>query len=210
MLKKYYDILARVRQDGRWHSIRSLVQPEDPDVLAVAAILSQTEDFIAACQDFVDSFTTYAREVGDYWCTPAETMAPLCPLCYSDQLIAVDVDRDIYRCRCGWIGEPIRAGDCDDKAILLTSLLRYQLSADDVYCAFGVHRLNGHPEGHMWVMLAGNGEDIDIEATAPSEAPVRGRYQLMAFFNDQKAYAYPEGVREFHLKPIGEVLYAET
>lgn len=211
MLKQYYDILARVRGDGKWHSIRSLVQPDDPQVIEVAAILARSDNFVAACQNFVDSFTTYAREVGDYWSTPAETMVALCPLCLSDNVVRINSFQDIYRCNdCGYVGEPTRAGDCDDKAILLTSLLRYRLPADEVYCAFGAHRLNRKAEGHMWV-IKGNGlEDTILEATAPYSAELQGEYELMAFFNDKYAFSYPEGIREFNLAPVEEESYAAT
>ena len=205
MLEQYDDLLANVRHDGQYHSIRSLVQPQDAEVMAVAAILSETPNFVVACQNFVDSFTTYAREVGDFWAIPEETMTPHCPLCDSLLLLPIDEAYDAYVCaRCAWQGRPLRRGDCDDKAILLTSLLRYEIPAEQVFCAVGDHILGGRREGHMWVVIW-DGEswyDYIVEATAPSQATVRGHYELMAIFNDEKAFAYPQGLRKFDLHPV--------
>ena len=74
-LKEYEDLLANVRHDGQFHSIRDLVQPFDPLVKEVADILIQAPDFIEAAQDFVAEFTVYKEEVGDYWGYPMETLA---------------------------------------------------------------------------------------------------------------------------------------
>ena len=82
-LTEYDDLLADVRYDGRFHSIRNLIQPADPGVKEVADTLFQAPDFVAACQDFVNSFTTYGYELGDYWGTPGETMTPHCGFCRS-------------------------------------------------------------------------------------------------------------------------------
>lgn len=75
MLKAYSDLMADVRYDNRLHSIRSLVQPNDPVVKQVADILNGAPDFIAAAQDFVDSFTKYGREPGDFWSIPDESLS---------------------------------------------------------------------------------------------------------------------------------------
>lgn len=206
ILSHYADLVGRVR--GReLQAIRALVQPDDPEVREVANVLAQSPDFVSACQDFVHSFTTYRREIGEFWATPAETMAPLCPKCLAATVIPVDGDEETYQCQvCGWRGTPIRAGDCDDKAILLVSLLRTRLPADKVFCAFGVHR-NSRAEGHMWVIMDGEYHDRIIEATASSESLIRGEYELMAFFNDELAFAYPSGIKAFNLIPVKEAVY---
>jgi hypothetical protein len=202
-LQLYNDLLARVRGDKNFHSIKNLVQPDNPEVKEVAGILHDADDFVGACQDFVNSFTDYRREVGDYWATPAETMAPRCPVCESTELVPVNGNGEIYRCSCGWEGEPVRSGDCDDKAILLVSLLRNYVPADQVFCAFGTHR-NGRTEGHMWVVMENGDEDRIIEATASSESRVHGDYETMAIFNDIHAFSYPSGIKEFSLIPVKE------
>ena len=139
----YRDLLANVRYDGKFHSVKSLVRPDDPTVREIARVLVQSRDFIGASQAFVDSFTTYEEEVGDYWTIPSEIL-------------------------------DARAGDCDDKAILLLSILRNYIPADQVYCAFGIWHLDGTPTGHMYIVTEGvNGNDRIIEATLSSSNALR-------------------------------------
>jgi len=96
-----------------------------------------------------------------------------------------------------------KAGDCDDKAIALCSLLRNYLPAEEVFCAFGVWE-HGVDEGHMWVVMRGeDGNDRVLESTAGSNHVLYGDYRLMAMFNDQYFFTYPEGVKEFNLYPVG-------
>jgi transglutaminase-like putative cysteine protease len=176
-LTQYEDLLANVRYDGRFHSIRDLVQPHDPLVMELADVVSQDPDFIEAAQEFVDSFTTYEEEIGDYWAYPWETLA-------------------------------LRAGDCDDKAILLCSILRNYIPAEKVFCAIGTWTRNGNPGGHMWLVTQGNRKDRTIEATAPPGRTPSGTYRLSAIFNDEYAFAYPEALQEFGLLPFEAVINA--
>lgn len=98
-----------------------------------------------------------------------------------------------------------RAGDCDDKAILLCSLLRNQLPANRVFCAFGFWKRWGRPGGHMWVMTDDlDGTDRIIESTAGPDMPLQGQYMTEALFNDRYAFSYPAGIRNFNLVPIAE------
>ena len=171
-LKRYDDLLADVRHDQKYHPIRSLVQPDDPEVRDVARVLVQAPDFIAVAQEFVNSFTTYRPEVGDYWNTPAETIAA-------------------------------QAGDCDDKAILLCSILRNYIPPDRVYCVFGLWRAGKETTGHMWVVTEGeDDQDRIVEATAGPEKPGKGKYILFGMFNDRYAFSTDVGLREFDLKPV--------
>lgn len=171
-LKRYQDLLASVRHDNNFHSVTALVQPEWPEVKEIAEVLKKTPDFVQACHEFVHSFTTYKREIGDYWTTPEEMLER-------------------------------RAGDCDDKAILLVSLLRNNLSAEHVYCAFGYWGRGGKWEGHMWAVMDGvGGPDRIIESTASPGAPHKGKYLLEAMFNDKYAFSYPAGIRDFNLLPV--------
>jgi len=171
-IKQYKDLLANVRNDGKYHSIETLVQPDEPTVRDIARVLVQANNFIEAAQEFVDSFTTYQNEVGDYWTTPGELL-------------------------------DAQAGDCDDKAILLCSILRNYLPPDQVYCAFGLWMLDGETTGHMWVVTEGeNGDDRIIEATAGPERNTRGKYVLHGMFNDKYAFSTEIGLREFDLKSV--------
>ena len=172
LIKRYDDLLADVRHDQRYHPIRPLVQPDDPEVRDIARVLVQTNDFLGAAQEFVNSFTTYQEEVGDYWCEPYETIAA-------------------------------ESGDCDDKAILLCSILRNFIPPDKVYCAFGLWVMEGEISGHMWVLTEGeDGEDRIIESTAGPERPTKGKYILHGMFNDMYCFSTDIGLREFDLKPV--------
>lgn len=173
LLKRYDDLLADVRHDHEHHSIRSLVQVDDPEVREVARVLVQATDFISAAQEFVNSFTTYGSEVGDFWRTPSETL------------------------------EKRTGVDCDDSAILLCSILRNYIPPDQVYCAFGLWTMGGKTDGHMWVVTAGEGgEDRILESTAPPGKSTRGKYVLYGMFNDSYCFATDIGLREFDLKPV--------
>lgn len=171
-LKLYSDILANVRYDGKYHSIKSLVKPDDAMVKDVARQLIQSKDFISVSQQFVNSFTTYKREIGDYWRTPDETL---------DE----------------------QSGDCDDKAILLCSILRNYMPADQVYCAYGLWTQENESEGHMWVVVEGDdGNDRIVEATAGPDNATIGNYVIHGIFNDKLAFSTDVGLREFGLKAI--------
>ena len=206
MLEQYQGLNARVRHDSQYHPIMELVRPNDPTVRNIARVLVQAPDFIAASQEFVDSFTTYRREIGDYWATPAETMALRCAECKSSKDIVpiplFENSEQLYKCNfCGWQGVPVRAGDCDDKAILLCSILRNYMPADEVYCAIGLWTSAGDTDGHMWVVTPGNdGKDRIVESTAPPSRPVRGKYTLEAIFNDRYCFATRVGLKEFDLR----------
>lgn len=174
-LRLYDDLLARVRYDGKYHPIKSLVNPDEPEVREVARVLVQAPDFIEAVQEFVNTFTVYEREQGDYWATPAEVLSA-------------------------------RAGDCDDLAILTTSLLRNYIPADQVFVAFGLWN-QGKLGGHAWVVTdSGNYEDRVVEATAGPDKPLRGKYTLQGIFNDKYAFSTDIGLREFDLQPVEKVL----
>jgi len=172
MLKQYQDLLADVRGDGQYHSVRSLVQPDDPDVQEVADVLIQGNDFISAAQDFVSAFTIYKSEIGDYWSTPDEVLLN-------------------------------RSGDCDCLAILLCSILRNFIPAEDVYCAVGNLDPGKKNSGHMWVVTVDkNGKERIVEATAPSTRPITGVYAVEGLFNDKYAFATDFGLKDFDLLPV--------
>lgn|GEM_PF-1433428 len=172
-VKRYDDLLGNVRHDDKYHSIRSLVQPDEPEVREVARVLVQASDFISAAQELVNSFTTYGSEVGDLWRTPSETLA---------KRIGVD---------------------CDDSSILLCSILRNYIPPDQVYCAFGLLTLDGKADGHMWVVLGNEGgEDRTLETTAPPGRHTKGKYIIYGIFNDTYAFSTDVGLKEFDLKVV--------
>ncbi|MBA7545883.1 hypothetical protein ES705_38263 [subsurface metagenome] len=159
--------------DQKHHSIRSLVQVDDPEVREVARVLVQSTDFISEVQGFVNSFTTYGSEVGDFWRTPSETL------------------------------EKRKGVDCDDSAILLCSILRNYIPPDEVYCAFGLWVIGGKTDGHMFVVTEGEGgEDRILESTAPPGKSLRGKYVLYGMFNDKYCFSTDIGLKEFDLKTV--------
>ena len=178
-IERYDDLLADVRHDHEHHSIRSLVQPDDQEVREVARLLVQATDFISAAQEFVNSFTTYGAEVGDFWRTPSETL--------EKSTLA-----------------PAEAGvDCDDSAILLCSILRNYIPPDQVYCAFGLWAMGGKTDGHMFVVTKGEGgEDRILESTAPPGKVTKGKYVIYGMFNDKYCFSTDIGLKEFDLKAV--------
>ncbi|TET43290.1 MAG: hypothetical protein E3J60_00590 [Dehalococcoidia bacterium] len=177
-MKRYDDLLGDVRHDHEYHPIRSLVQVDDPEVREVARVLVQATDFISAAQEFVNSFTTYGSEVGDFWRTPSETLEK------SESLDDPGVD-------------------CDDSAILLCSILRNYIPPDEVYCAFGLWAMGGKTDGHMFVVTKGEGgEDRILESTAPPGKSTRGKYVIYGMFNDCYAFSTDIGLKEFDLKTV--------
>jgi hypothetical protein len=73
-MHQFQDLLADVRDDGQYHSIRELIQPNEETVQEVADVLIQGKDFIADAQDFVHIFTKYKDEFGHFWATQTDLM----------------------------------------------------------------------------------------------------------------------------------------
>lgn len=87
-----------------------------------------------------------------------------------------------------------KVGNCAVKSFLLTSLLRNEFPANQVYCTLG-NLYNGKPGGHAWVSLRVPecGEQI-METTVPSVPPMVSadkatRYESVHYFNDQEVFA---------------------
>ena len=176
-LGQYYDLSADVRYKGSHVPIRQLVTPDDPEVKEIAAILHESNDFVDAAWAFVHSFTTYALEDGDYWRTPAESLAN---------------------------PEGI---DCDDSAILLCSILRNYIPAEKVFCAVVMWTCDGFTDGHMCVVVQNDsGKERILESTASPELPVVGTYAVYALFNDQYTFATKAGLDLFDLRPLQKEL----
>jgi hypothetical protein len=199
-LEMYYDLAANVRYTKSHRPIRELVQPGDPEVQAIAQALHESSNFLRAAHQFVYQFAPYAREQGDYWRTPAETLSSASRYWDLVELAASGA-------RSNKMGTGV--ADCDDKAILLCSILRNYLAADKVFCAIGFTNSTGRTEGHMWVVTEGaSGDDIILDATLSPENRYMPDYETMALFNDQFTFATPAALKEFDFKPIKEQAYA--
>ena len=73
-------------------------------------------------------------------------------------------------------------GDCDDKSILLVSLLRRRMPPTDVYCTIG--KLGDL--GHMWVSIRAKGGFAVIETTVDTPMQMEGQPYYPYFrFNDK-------------------------
>ena len=87
----------------------------------------------------------------------------------------------------------IKVGNCANKSFLLASLLRQELSANQIHCVLG-NLYNGKPGGHAWVQVKLHGADYIVDATradTPIFVPVTAaeRYEAVHLFNDQETYA---------------------
>jgi len=168
----YKDFLAKVRNDGKYHGVIELVQPNDPEVREIAEILSNSPDFIHSAQQFVNTFTSYENEQGDYWHPPKDTLAKEAGDCDCKSILLCSILRNripaekIF-CAFGlWILDGETTGHM------------WVVTEDD------------------------NGEDRVIESTAGPDHKLRGRYILQAMFNDQYCFATPEGLKEFDLHVV--------
>jgi transglutaminase-like putative cysteine protease len=88
-----------------------------------------------------------------------------------------------------------KVGNCAVKSFLLTSLLRRELPANQVYCVLG-NLYNGKAGGHAWLNLRINGTDYTMESTTdqvPALVPSikTTRYEPVHYFNDVEVLAVP-------------------
>jgi len=170
--KRYDDLLADVRHDGKHHSIRTLVQPDDPEVREVARVLMQAPDFITVAQEFVNSFTTYGKEVGDLWGLPSETLAARAGDCDCLSILLCSILRNYIP---------------PDKVYCSFGLWKTG------------GETSGHM---WLVTEGETGEDRIIEATAGPSKTTKGKYIIHGIFNDKYAFSTDIGLREFDLKPV--------
>lgn len=87
----------------------------------------------------------------------------------------------------------VKVGNCANKSFLLASLIRQELSPNQVYCVLG-NLYNGKAGGHAWVQVRLHGADYIVESTrpdVPTFVPVTAatRYEAVHLFNDEETYA---------------------
>lgn len=89
----------------------------------------------------------------------------------------------------------VHVGNCANKAFLLTSFLRNELSPDQVHCVLG-NLYNGHMAGHAWVEVRIDGKGYIVESTRGDvpliESEAAERYEPVHYFNDQIVLAVPD------------------
>lgn len=86
-----------------------------------------------------------------------------------------------------------QVGNCATKSFLLTSLLRNELGANQVYCTLG-NLYNGKPGGHAWVVYNSVMGQQVMETTVPTAPPMvpagrAERYEPVHYFNDKEVMA---------------------
>jgi len=169
-LKYYPDILANVRNDGQYYPIRSLVQVDDPDVREIARVLVQADNFAEAVHEFVNSFTSYRREIGDFWALPAEMLTARAGDCDDSSILLCSLLRNYIP---------------PEKVFVAFGIWSVDGSQD------------GHA---WVVVQAEDGTDLVLESTTHPRKLLRGKYILDAMFNDQYVFATDIGVKDFDLK----------
>ncbi|GAI73631.1 unnamed protein product, partial [marine sediment metagenome] len=71
-LRENGQYLVSVRYPGQWYDIRSFVQPDNPDVVAV---YSKVGPDPWALYDWVCRNINYRRDIGEFWAFPSEVLA---------------------------------------------------------------------------------------------------------------------------------------
>jgi hypothetical protein len=163
--------------EGRW--LTSFITPQALEVRslfeAITAGIPDSVERVEACWKWVTSKVKYVEFVrGQMWINGKRS-----------------VQNDLWTMPELTIHTGV--GNCAVKSFLLTSLLRNELPAEQVYCTFG-NLYNGHPGGHAWVTVKVDGEDNVMESTTPTAPPLvpasaATRYEPVHYFNDLEVYA---------------------
>jgi len=171
-LAEYYDLKADVRYSRAHVPIRQLVNPNDPDVQKIAELCHRENDFVDACQYFVNTYVRYQNEEGDYWGTPQETLANRFGDCDDMAILLCSLLRNYI---------PPERVFC-------------------AVAVWGVEsKAGGHM---MVVLQDEDGTERILEATADPDKPLIGRYEYYAIFNDKYAFATKAGLQVFGLLPV--------
>lgn len=177
-LELYPEILGNVRNDDKYYPIKSVVQPDSPEVREIAQVLVQAKDFIGAMHEFVNSFTKYQPEIGEFWAMPEEMLAAREGDCDDSSILLCSLLRNYL--------EP-------EKVFVAIG----QWTVDG--------KPGGHA---WVVTQGEDGKDIILESTAPPSKPLKGKYTLSAMFNDKYAFATEIGIKDFELRVEEESRYA--
>ena len=163
--------------EGRW--LTDFVTPDAIDIKELHKELTQgitsLEDKIAALHNYVASQIRYTRFVkGRLWVEGKSS-----------------IQDDLWNLPS--ITARVKVANCANKAFLMTSLLRQDMSSSQVYAVLG-NLYNGKPGGHAWVQAKLSGQDYIIEATRADVpalilASTANRYEAVHLFNDETAYA---------------------
>ena len=163
--------------EGRW--LTDFITPNAIDIKELYKDLTQgitsLEGRIAALHNYVASQIRYTKFVkGKLWVEGKSS--------FQDDLWNLPS-----------ITARVKVGNCANKAFLMTSLLRQDMSSSQVHCALG-NLYNGKAGGHAWVEAKLGGQDYIIETTRADVpalvlASSADRYEAVHLFNDETAYA---------------------
>ena len=163
--------------EGRW--LTDFITPNSIDIEGIYKDLTQgvpsLEDRIAVLHNFVAANIRYTKFVkGRLWIAGKSS-----------------VQDDLWNSPS--ITARVKVGNCANKAFLMTSLLRQELSPSQVHCVLG-NLYNGKAGGHAWVQVTLNGQDYIVETTRPDVQPLVSvsnteRYEAVHLFNDEGTYA---------------------
>lgn len=166
-------IAATFFGEGQW--LTDFITPDALDIQTLyqqlTSGISGSEERIIACWKWVASQVKYVKFVKGYlWVNGRSS-----------------VQKDYWQPPS--LSIETRVGNCATKSFLLCSLLRNELSPDQVYCTLG-NLYNGKVGGHAWVTLNLNGEEYVMESTMPTAPPLvpismATRYEPVHFFNDK-------------------------
>ena len=163
--------------EGRW--LTEFITPEASDVTGlykhITAGIDTADERIVACWRWVANEVKYVKFVkGKIWINGQWS-----------------VQNDLWTTPSMTI--QTRVGNCAVKSFLLTSLLRNELPAGEVYCSLG-NLYNGKPGGHAWVALKMTEGEYIMETTVPTAPPMvlaedAKRYEPVHYFNDAEVQA---------------------
>jgi transglutaminase-like putative cysteine protease len=171
-------IAAKFFEEGAW--LTDFITPGAPDILLlhshITAGRSIQEDRCVACWDWVARQIRYS------------------PFIAASINVGGKNDHTDDFWQTPSMCSHTKVGNCANKAFLLASLLRNELSDSNVYCVLGnLH--NGHVSGHAWVEVNLHGVDYIMEATRDDVPliPVEkaGRYEPVHYVNDRTVLAVP-------------------
>ena len=163
--------------EGRW--LTDFITPEAIDIKELHKNLTQgitgLEDRIAALHSWVASQVRYTKFVKGRLSIEGKS----------------SVQEDLWNMPS--ITARVKVGNCANKAFLMASLLRQDMSSSQVHCVLG-NLYNGKAGGHAWVQAKLGGIDYIIETTRAVVSPLvlasyADRYEAVHLFNDETALA---------------------
>jgi len=164
--------------EGRW--LTDFITPNDLEVenlhKEVTKDIDELEDRLIACWSWVANKVKYVRFVkAKIWVNGHSS-----------------VQDDYWQLPSQTIRT--RIGNCANKAILLTSLVRKELPVDKVFCVLGNLHQPLNSGGHAWVEVKLNSHNYILESTRGDMKPfvvsdVADVYESVIYFNDEKVEA---------------------